>query len=71
MNYQVRFKKEHLFTALRLTWEGTLRQKSCSVCCAQWWFSIDGAHCSNFEDITTSIFSRDAIDIFAPTTLTG
>ena len=67
----MRFKKEHLFTALKLTWEGNLNQRACSVCCAEWWFSVDGGRCTSFEDITTSIFSEDAVDMSAPTTLTG
>jgi hypothetical protein len=68
---QVRFKKDHLFTALKFTWEGNFRQKSCTNCCAQWWFSVDGSRCTSFEDITTAIFSLSAVDMFAPTTLTG
>lgn len=69
---QMRFTKEHPFTALKVTWEGNFRQKTCTNCCAQWWISIDGSRCTNFEDITTSIFSTSAaIDRFAPTTISG
>ena len=68
---QVRFNKRHEHTVLKLTWEGNFRKKSCSNCCAKWWFTIDGSACTAFEDIYTSIASSVAYDIFFPTTLTG
>ena len=68
---EVVFNKLHPHTFLRMTWEGNFRKKSCSNCCARWFITIDGSPCSNYEDIETSIASASALDIFAPTTLTG
>ncbi len=68
---QVYFNKDHDHTVLRLTWEGNFRKKSCTNCCARWWITIDGSPCSNYEEITTSISSSSAYDIFAPTTISG
>ena len=65
------FTKQHDHTVLRVTWEGNLRKKSCNNCCTRWWIEVDGAPCSNFEKIETSITSSTAQDIFAPTTITG
>ena len=47
------------------------RKKNCRNCCSRWWINIDGSPCSNYEPIETSISSTTAVDIFAPTTLTG
>ena len=41
------------------------------LCVHRWWLEIDGSPCSNYEDISTSIRSSTAQDIFAPTTITG
>lgn len=67
----VKFLKEHPFTVLRVTWEGNLLKRACTNCCAQWRIEIDGDQCTEYEDITTSITSSSAQDIFAPTTITG
>ena len=68
---QVIFNKQHDHTVLRITWEGSLRKTGCISCCSKWWIEIDGSPCSKFEDISTSITSNFAQDIFAPTTISG
>lgn len=65
------FNKQHSHTALKFTWEGSLRKKSCSSCCSRWWISIDGSACNYYERIETTIASSTAYDVFVPTTLTG
>lgn len=65
------FNKLHDHTVLKLTWEGNARKRSCTDCCAKWWFTIDGSGCTKPEDIYTSISSSNALNIFLPTTLTG
>ena len=68
---QVSFKKLHAHTVLKVTWEGNIRTRRCVNCCSQWWINIDGSPCTEYENITTSIASALAYDIFNPTTLTG
>lgn len=67
----VTFTKQADHTALRLTWEGNFRKQRCTVCCAEWFITINGAPCTSFEEVKTSIVSRTAYNIFFPTTLSG
>lgn len=67
----VTFNKQEDHTALRLTWEGNFRKQRCSICCTQWFITIDGAPCTSFEKVETNIVSRTAYNIFFPTTITG
>jgi len=68
---QVIFTKQNDHTVLRITWEGSIRKRGCFNCCSRWWIEIDGSPCSKYEDISTSITSNVAQDIFAPTTISG
>lgn len=67
----VTFNKREDHTALQFTWEGNFRKQRCTICCTQWFITINGAHCSSFEEVKTSIVSRTAYNIFFPTTLSG
>ena len=67
----VTFNKQEDHTALRITWEGNFRKQRCTVCCTQWFITINGAPCSSFEAVKTSIVSRTAYNIFFPTTISG
>ena len=65
------FNKTHDHTSLRITWDVNLRKKSCSNCCSRWWVLIDGATCTFYANIETTIVSATGFDIFFPTTMTG
>ena len=67
----VTFNKQEDHTALQLTWEGNFRKQRCTACCTKWFITINGAPCSSFEAVKTSIVSRTAYNIFFPTTITG
>jgi len=64
-------KKHRNETWLRITWNGNMRITRCETCCMRWYFTINGAECSDPGPIDTTIFQSRNYHIVRQSGITG
>ncbi|KAI8496739.1 Collagen triple helix repeat-containing protein 1 [Branchiostoma belcheri] len=66
------FNKASPTSALRLTWNGSLRVMHTSASCARWFFTLNGAECGNPAPIDGIMYTNgNNIDIHRVSTIDG
>ena len=58
-------------TWLRLTWDGNMRIAGCTVCCMNWYLTVDGQQCSSPGPVDALVYQGERYLIVRHSHFTG
>ena len=68
---QCPFVKRETSSYLRITYDGDIRLAGCNDCCMRWYFTVDGAECTQPSAIDAAVHITGNVNHHRPGTVSG